>query len=163
MGATELEDVQALLERVLSDPNGFARRLLGQLMGQFGQSVDPAASAFSSSARAFYTVATEDDLTTSDILITPEPPDNDEEPGDTKVLLAAALGACECWGLREECALCRGEGSSGWIEPVPELFDEFVRPAITRLPSATAGNPAQRGTGRSGRRDNDQTVEGERS
>jgi hypothetical protein len=161
MGATELEDVQALLERVLADPSGFARRILGQLMGQFGQSADPAASAFSSSARAFYTVASEDDLTTSDI--TPEPQSNDEESGDTKDRLAAALGACECWGLQADCAQCRGEGSSGWTEPVPELFDEFVRPAITRLPSARPGNPAQRGTARTGRYDNDQIVEGERS
>ena len=38
MGATELEDVQALLERVLPDPSGFAQRLLLQLMTQFGES-----------------------------------------------------------------------------------------------------------------------------
>ena len=48
MGATELEDVQALLERLLPDPSGFAQRLLLQLMAQFGQSAEPGASAFDS-------------------------------------------------------------------------------------------------------------------
>jgi hypothetical protein len=163
MSATELEDVQALLERVLPDPSGFAQRVLVQLMAQFGQSADPAASAFSSSASAFYTAATDDDLTTSDIIITPEPADYEEAPGDTNVLLAAALGACECWGLWADCPVCRGEGSSGWTEPVPALFDEFVRPAVARLPDVPAGNPAERGAMRPGRRDNDQTIEGERS
>jgi hypothetical protein len=163
MGATELEDVQVLLERILPDPSGFAQRLLVQLMAQFGESADPAASAFGSSASAFYTAVTEDDLTASDIVITPEPPDDDEAPGGTNVLLAAALGACECWGLRAACPLCGGQGSSGWTEPVSELFDEFVRPAIARLPDVPAGNPAERGTARPGRRDNDQTVQGERS
>lgn len=149
MGATELEDVQALLDRVLPDPSGFAQRLLVQLMAQFRQSTDRA--------------ATEDDLTASEIVIKPEPPDDDEAPGDTNVLLAAALGACKCWGLRADCALCRGRGSSGWTEPVPELFDEFVRPAIARMPDEPAGNPAEHGAARSDRRDNHRTVQGERS
>ena len=34
MSATELEEVQALIERVLPDPSGYAQRLLLQVMTQ---------------------------------------------------------------------------------------------------------------------------------
>jgi hypothetical protein len=163
MGATELEDVQALLERVLPDPSGFAQRLLMQVMAQFGQSGDPGASAFNSSASAFYTAATEDDIAASNVIITPDPPGADEAAGGTNLLLAAALGACECWGLRADCDLCRGQGSSGWTEPVPELFDEFVRPAIAKLPDVPADDLAEHSAVRPDRRDNHQTVQGGRS
>ena len=144
MAATELEDVQALLERVLPDPSGFAQRLLLQLMTQFGDSAAPGAGPYGSTAHAFYTAATHDDATASNIIITPEPPDADEGDeglADTNVLLAAALGACECWGLRADCGLCQGQGSAGWAEPVPELFDEFVGPAIAKRPDVSAGRP----------------------
>jgi hypothetical protein len=138
MAVTELEEVQALLEHVLPDPSGFAQRLLLQLMAQFGQSAGPGAGGFDSGARAFYTAATGDDATASNIFITPEPPAADEVPVGTNLLLAGALGACECWGLRVDCDVCRGRGSAGWTEPVPELFYEFVGPAIARLPDVPA-------------------------
>jgi hypothetical protein len=137
MAATELQDVQALLERVLPDPSGFAQRLLLQLMTQFGESADPGAGSYGSAASAFYTASTREDATTGNIIITPEQPgagEGDEGLASTNVLLAAALGACECWGLRAECDRCQGQGWAGWAEPVPELFYEFVGPAIARLP-----------------------------
>ena len=117
MAVTELEAVQGLLDRVLPDPSGFAQRLLLQLMAQFGQSAEPGASAFNSSARAFYTAATDEDVTAPDIVITPEQPTADEALTGTNLLLAGALGACECWGLRADCEVCRGYGSAGWTEP----------------------------------------------
>jgi hypothetical protein len=153
MAVTELEELQALLERVLPDPSGFAQRLLLQLMAQFGQSAQPGASAFDSGARAFYTAATGDDAAASNIVITPEPPDADDTPTNTNLLLAAALGACECWGLRADCDVCRGQGSAGWTEPVPDLFYEFVGPAIAKLPDLPADDPGERASTGPDRRD----------
>jgi hypothetical protein len=47
--------------------------------------------------------------------------------------LAAALGACAvCWGRVKHCSECRGRGRPGWRTPEPDLFEEFVAPAITK-------------------------------
>jgi hypothetical protein len=157
MDATELDAVQALLERILPDPSGFAQRLLLQLMAQFGQSAEPGASAFGSSASAFYTAATHHDATASNIVITPEESAADEAQPGTSLLLAAALGACECWGLRADCDVCQGQGSAGWTEPVPELFDEFVGPAAAKLTDVPVGDLAGHGAVRPDRRENHRT------
>jgi hypothetical protein len=128
MSQTELQDVLGLLERVLPDPSGFAERILKQAIVQWGQLDAPTATAFRAAAAAEDSMATE-------TFTAPRPPNADERPIDVNVLLAAALGACECWGLQADCGLCQGRGSAGWIQPDPELFNEFVRPAIARLPA----------------------------
>ena len=46
MSATELEDVQAMLERVLPDPRGFAARLLQQAITQYGLVAEPVPTTF---------------------------------------------------------------------------------------------------------------------
>jgi hypothetical protein len=148
MAVTELEEIQALLERALPDPRGFAQRVLLQFMTQLGQSATPGADTFRSAANAFYAATEDKDVAVSDIVITPEEPDAGEEPDGINLLLAAALGACDCWGMRPDCDLCHGLGSAGWTEPVPELFDQFVGPAIDRLPDDSVGNLAQHGTTR---------------
>jgi hypothetical protein len=51
-------------------------------------------------------------------------------------LLAAALGACECWGDVDGCEICRGEGTPGWCRPDRRLFARFVRPAVRALPNS---------------------------
>lgn len=56
------------------------------------------------------------------------------------VVLAAALGACDCWGLRGDCPTCRGKGSAGWIDPDVDLFHEYVSPAAARLSSLLDGD-----------------------
>lgn len=137
MSATELQEVQALLERVLPDPAGFAQRLALQVMTQWGQSAEPG---------AVYTAATAEDITASATATTPDQRAANETTVDTNILLAAALGACECWGLRAECGMCRGQGSSGWIQPEPDLFEEFVGPAITRLSGSCAADDRQDGS-----------------
>jgi hypothetical protein len=54
-----------------------------------------------------------------------------QEIGDT---LAAALGACYlCWGEDRDCKHCRGRGVPGWASPEPELFDEYIAPAVRRM------------------------------
>jgi hypothetical protein len=155
MSATELEEVQALLERVLPDPSGFAQRLLQQVVAQWGQSAEPG-------ARAFHTAATAEGVRTSATVIPPDQPAADETPVDTNLLLAAALGACECWGLRADCRICRGQGSSGWTKPEPELFEELVGPAITRLSDISAGGPEQDGSVKADQHsDKDRIAQGE--
>jgi hypothetical protein len=139
VSTTELEEVQALLERVLPDPAGFAQRLALQVMTRWGQVAEPRASAF-------YTAAETEDVTAGDIVITPDWVDANDMPIDTNILLAAALGACECWGLRANCDLCFGQGSAGWTQPDSELFEEFVKPAVARLASATVGGHEQHGS-----------------
>jgi hypothetical protein len=142
MSTTELDVVQTLLDRVLPDPGGFAQRLAFQAMERWGQSAKPHASAP-------YVAAT-GDVMANGIVITPEPPDVDESPIEMTILLAAALGACECWGLQPGCARCRGQGSAGWIQPDAELFGEFVKPAIARLPDVPATGNGRRTSVKSG-------------
>jgi hypothetical protein len=44
--------------------------------------------------------------------------------------VAAALGACDCWGERANCPLCNGEGSPGWVPPDESLFAIYVGPVV---------------------------------
>lgn len=44
--------------------------------------------------------------------------------------IAAALGACRCWGEQPDCEHCGGEGAPGWMLPDPDAFREYVQPAI---------------------------------
>jgi hypothetical protein len=61
---------------------------------------------------------------------------------DAHALVAAALGACDCWGTDDGCPTCGGDGSAGWVEPDAELFRLFVGPAFARMNAATAAAPA---------------------
>lgn len=154
MSATELDDLQALLGRVLPDPGGFAQRLALQAMGRWGQSAK-------SQAGAPYAAAAED-VTANGIVITPEPPDEDGTAVDMTMLLAVALGACECWGLRPGCARCRGDGSAGWSQPDPELFEEFIKPAVARVSGVSPVDHGRDTSVKSGEyRDNRHTAQGE--
>jgi hypothetical protein len=45
-------------------------------------------------------------------------------------VVAAALGACDCWGERANCPLCKGVGSPGWMPADENLFDIYVRPVV---------------------------------
>lgn len=47
--------------------------------------------------------------------------------------LAAALGACACWGEHEDCETCHGEGASGWLTPNQESFSELVLPTLLSM------------------------------
>jgi hypothetical protein len=137
MSVTELDEVEALLEKVLPDPTGFGRRLLLQFMARLGQIAEPNGSASFAGAKAFYTAAAED-VTASETVIAPDQPAADGMLIDINMLLAAALGACDCWGLRADCTVCQGHGSAGWTEPDPELFEEFIQPATAKLSPISA-------------------------
>ena len=127
MSTSELDDVTALLERVLPDPAGFAERLVEQFITRWAGG-DPAATHVVVEGK----VQTRDDAFGT-------------SAADTTLVLAAALGACDCWGMRSDCPVCAGEGTSGWTEPDVELFQEFVGPALARL-SADQKPPAAPGT-----------------
>jgi hypothetical protein len=54
-----------------------------------------------------------------------------EELADRNVVLAAALGACNCcWGSTSDCPICAGAGAPGWILPEEQLYIAYVDPAI---------------------------------
>jgi hypothetical protein len=42
--------------------------------------------------------------------------------------VAAALGACECWGHDSACRRCHGQGGPGFYEPNVEAFTALVVP-----------------------------------
>jgi len=47
--------------------------------------------------------------------------------------LAAAVGACVCWGQHVDCTICEGRGRPGWTLPDKRLFAQYVRPAIETI------------------------------
>lgn len=53
-----------------------------------------------------------------------------EELEDRNSALAAALGACDCWGEEADCAVCQGAGMPGWALPERRMFLKFVSPAL---------------------------------
>jgi hypothetical protein len=133
MTTNELDDVTALLQRVLPDPRGFAERVFGQLVTRWSTVTR------SGPAEGFFTGSGSFDpggaATPS---VSPATP---VEAGDPNVLLACALGACDCWGFRPDCAVCNGAGFSGWRQPDPDLFHEFVGPAVERLSANAEQGP----------------------
>jgi|SRR5579871_1373796 len=47
--------------------------------------------------------------------------------------LSDALGSChQCWGDDPDCAVCGGNGSSGWRDINKRLFNNYILPAIER-------------------------------
>jgi len=56
----------------------------------------------------------------------------DEGLTDRDTLLAAAVGACDCWGEDLNCPICSGEGAPGWAQPNAHLYAEYVAPAVLR-------------------------------
>lgn len=66
-------------------------------------------------------------------------PAYDEELADRNLSLAAALGACDCWGQEDGCPVCDGIGGPGWLPPDRQLFAAYVYPAMRAV--QRAGGP----------------------
>lgn len=105
----ELETIEQLVVQIMPDPKGYADKVINQLLEKLtmGTPVSP----------------------------TIEEPEKDyqipyEQLAARNLLLAAALGACECWGENTECEYCKGVGSTGWIDPEEDLLRELVGPAL---------------------------------
>jgi hypothetical protein len=161
MSTAELDEVQALLEHVLPDPGGYAQRLLLQVMTRWGQAAGSGTATSYPGANAFYTTTALNDVTVDEPVVTPEQPTDSEAPIDIRMLLAAALGACDCWGLQPDCQICQGHGFTGWTQPDLELFAEFVRPVVEKLSSSANDGQEQNDTTKVGKGDQDhQTSEG---
>src|SRR6476660_2213355 len=107
----ELGELEALLERVLPDPRGFAERVFEQIVARLTMQVPDASAAIVDS----YDAAAYQALV------------------DRNMILAAAVGACDCWGYESGCPLCAGAGSAGWTLPDAGLFGEFIAPAVQRM------------------------------
>lgn len=114
MSGSELRDLESLLVRAVPDPGAFGRRVMEQLMDRLA--ADPTGPTITVSAAAS---------------------EQDQEMRDRDVLLAAALGACECWGRDAGCPMCAGEGGPGWTAPHPQLYHEYVAPAAAAMAAAT--------------------------
>jgi hypothetical protein len=127
MATKELDDVTALLERVLPDPAGFADRLLSQLLSRWGLTGQQLGSSVTADR------SREQDDSEKVVIAPSFQPESWDALVDSNVLLASALGACDCWGLQSDCVVCKGAGSSGWTQPDIELFQAFVGPAVDRL------------------------------
>jgi hypothetical protein len=110
--SSELTDIETLLYQVLPDPKGYAERVFRQLRDRLtGQST----------------------LTEQPTVIAGYDDDAFEAIQDRNLLIASALGACECWGEDPGCPNCAGQGKSGWNQPDPSLYGEFVEPASKRI------------------------------
>ena len=66
-----------------------------------------------------------------------------EELVDRNAVLAAALGACDCWGQLENCPFCDGVGRPGWILPDDQLFAIYVSPALSAVTDPSGSSTVQ--------------------
>lgn len=72
----------------------------------------------------------------------PERSVQDDDLVERNSVLAAAVGACDCWGERSNCSFCLGEGSAGWVRPDKQFFTSYVYPAVRAMqarPPTTSG------------------------
>lgn len=87
----------------------------------------------------------------------PERSIEEDEFVERDSLLAAAVGACDCWGERADCPFCEGDGSAGWIRPDKQLFTTYVYPAVRAMqaaPPAAAPTTTAQQTNGSHRKEN---------
>jgi hypothetical protein len=139
-------DLSALLGRIMLDPVSFAERVLqpvqDQLVskGAFEATTDTSPDELIATALGTW-IANRLTGGGSPIDEAGANVDESESPSDEDLVdrdrvLAAALGACPCWGQDVDCAVCRGAGTPGWRTPDRQLYAEYVQPAVT----ATARN-----------------------
>jgi hypothetical protein len=57
----------------------------------------------------------------------------DSAEADRNRILAAALGACACWGQDPGCRVCASAGAPGWTMPHRDLYAHYVRPAMIAM------------------------------
>jgi hypothetical protein len=138
-------DPRALLEYIVPDPGSFIERTLRQIQDQLASRGVPADVLDQPLEELIATVL-------GNSLVQMLPNNQPTIPGEWRsasgssdqvgpsedyatknTVLAAALGACECWGERVQCPACEGAGVPGWLTPDEQLFEIYVRPAMTAL------------------------------
>ena len=144
--------------RVGSDPLALVGRVLEQVAGQLAPE-EVRAGAGDTPPDELVVAVLADHLAR---MLTGENPEETggpqmgEDPGwlahyhtllERNSVLAAALGACDCWGQDRNCPICEGGGRPGWALPDEPLFAAYVEPAVSaarlplaRRPAETKGN-----------------------
>ena len=115
---TELGELEALLERVLPDPRGFAELVFEQIVERLTMQVPDASAA----------VVDSYDAAAYQALV------------DRNMILAAAVGACDRWGYESDCPLCAGAGSRAGPSPTPGFSASSSSPRC----SAWQTNPVRK-------------------
>jgi hypothetical protein len=137
MSDAELPNLDHLLKLVVADPAGLVDRVVARAAGQLAPdgvvadggdepSADVIASALGD--RLARMIAGDDDRA--------QARDSGwlahyQELLDRNSALAAALGACDCWGQDRGCPVCGGAGTPGWALPDERLFAAYVQPAVS--------------------------------
>ena len=145
---------------VLGDPVALVGRVVDQVVNQLMPD-DVRAGAGDTSADELLATALGNSLARM-IAGDDGPPETDEpEAGDgggpwltdyhelldRNSTLAAALGACDCWGSDRDCPVCAGAGTPGWALPDERLFAVYVRPAVDAAqPPRATGRPKTHST-----------------
>jgi len=137
------DELDTLLQLVVSDPGGTLGRVLNQAFVQLVASDSTPDSAAGPEALVASAITRRLGL-----LVAPEPhvtfdehttagPDPQagylEQLMDRNSSLASALGACDCWGDAPDCPICGGEGHPGWAALNRELFAAYVGPALAAM------------------------------
>ena len=139
-------DTAAILQRIMADPSNFLDQILSPVAHELGY--DPShLDGGEYSPEDLIAAAVGNRLAQ---FLSPESPVPVNGEGLTDLstrhdqlqarnsALAAALGACDCWGEDPGCGICHGVGRSGSVLPDPRLFAIYVRPAIRTLRAANA-------------------------
>jgi hypothetical protein len=63
---------------------------------------------------------------------------------ERNLALAAALGACDCWGQERNCPICDGVGGPGWLPPDRQLFAAYVYPAMRAMSRGNRHNKQEK-------------------
>ena len=145
-------DLSAVLGRIMLDPGKFAEHVLQPLQdqvvskGEFKSTTDTSPDELIATAigtwlaNKFNSNGSATDGAGGNF-------DGESTPHQTLVdrdrVLAAALGACLCWGDNIDCAVCQGAGTPGWKTPDQQLYMEYVHPAVRAITrnSDTANPP----------------------
>ena len=131
-------DVDSFMAELLADPASMIERVLQQLFGahDFDELI---ASAFGGQFRSLQDGGGQEEPLVLDSAHDHVSAAGIEQMVDRNSLLAAALGACDCWGVDDVCPFCEGFGATGWTRPDRALFAEFVYPAVRALATARSG------------------------
>lgn len=136
-------NVDALIQQLLMDPAALIDRVLRVVLQQ--AALDGPLSVDSSASPAELMTSTANSWVgqaENGGDATPGPPrpavmeplgDDHEELVNRNSVLAAALGACDCWGEDVDCPFCEGYGRPAWAVPDRRLFVEYVYPAVRAL------------------------------
>jgi hypothetical protein len=138
----ETANVDALIQQVMMNPAALIDRILRVVLQQLALDGSmPATSSASSEELIASSVGSWIGQTMNDdegrglprpLAAEPITADH-EELANRNSLLAAALGACDCWGEDVDCPFCEGHGGPAWAAPDRRLFAEFVYPAVRAL------------------------------